>query len=191
MKNVLLKIDKARKLIKESELKKLGHNNHSNYDYYTPEQVSKLVNDSCSNVKIMNTYELLRTELGLIARVTVWDLESDESMVFNMATEIPSITATNIAQQLGGAVTYSERYLLMSIYDIKDNNLDFDNKNGHEPENSRNESNFEARDITIKEVENKWNGKIYKGSVYIDEKRIVPSKEQIEKLMKHPKYIKS
>jgi len=39
------------------------------------------------------------------------------------------LKATNIAQQLGGAMTYSKRYLLMNAYDISDNNLDFDSKN--------------------------------------------------------------
>ncbi len=38
MKNVLSKISKAKNLIKNSDLKKAGHNDYSNYDYYTPEQ---------------------------------------------------------------------------------------------------------------------------------------------------------
>jgi hypothetical protein len=43
-----------------------------------------------------------------------------------MASDIPSIKATNIAQQLGGAMTYTKRYLLMNTFNITDNNLDHD-----------------------------------------------------------------
>lgn len=45
-----------------------------------------------------------------------------------MATAIPSITATNAAQQLGGCVTYTERYLKMTAFGISDNTLDLDSK---------------------------------------------------------------
>lgn len=192
MKTLLKKINEARKLIKASDLKKAGRNEHSKYDYYTPEQVNKLVNDACNKQNLFNSYELIRTEFGLVAQVTVFDLDSDESKVFSMATEIPQITATNIAQQLGGAVTYSERYLLMSIYDIKDNNLDFDSqapKKEKQSQQQPQQTNFETRLLTQKEVEEKWNGKLYKGNVvYIDNKKIITTTEQIDKLKLHAKY---
>jgi len=188
MKELLNKINKARQSIKSNPLKKAGRNTHSKYDYYTPEQVSKLVNDACVDLQLLNTFELKRTELGLVAQLTVWDLESDLNKTFEIATEIPSITATNIAQQLGGAVTYSERYLLMIIYDIKDNNLDFDTDNKPEKAKSEKQTNFEARAITQPEVD-KWNGKIYGGnSVYIDNIKVIPPAEQIERLKLHPNY---
>lgn len=192
MKALLKKINEARKLIKQSDLKKAGRNTHSKYDYYTPEQVNKLVNDACNKQNLFNSYELIRTEHGLLAQLTVFDLDSDEFKTFSMATEIPQITATNIAQQLGGAVTYSERYLLMSIYDIKDNNLDFDSQEPKETKQQTKQpeqTNFETRLLTQKEVEEKWNGKLYKGNiVYIDNKKIVTTPEQIEKLKQHEKY---
>ena len=129
---ILSKINEARQIIKKSDLKKAGRNDFSKYDYYTPEQVNKLVNDACQQVKLFNKFDLLRTELGLVAELSIYDLDSDETTIpmvkFNIATEIPEIKATNVAQQLGGAVTYSERYLLMIAYDIKDNNLDFDSQ---------------------------------------------------------------
>ena len=125
---ILSKINQARQIIKKSDLKKTGRNDYSKYDYYTPEQVNKLVNDACQQVQLFNKFDLLRTDLGLVAELTIFDLEGEESVKFNIATEIPEIKATNVAQQLGGAVTYSERYLLMIAYDIKDNNLDFDSQ---------------------------------------------------------------
>ena len=120
------KILNVRKAIKDSDVKKAGRNDYGNYDYFTPEQIDHLTFKECENQGIFNKYQLIRTELGLIARMEVIDLESGEKEVFELATDIPQITATNISQQLGGAMTYSKRYLLMNIYDITDSNLDFD-----------------------------------------------------------------
>lgn len=54
---------------------------------------------------------------------------------------------------------------------------------------NQNQSNFEAREITKKEVDSKWNGKLYSGnSVYIDNVKVVITKEQVDKLKAHPKY---
>src|SRR6056297_3447124 len=123
---ILSKIQQARQKIKQSDLKKSGWNDYSKYAYYTPEQVEKLVHDACYELNLFNKFDLIRSEEGLMAILTVYDLETQETIDFKIATEIPEIKATNAAQQLGGAVTYSERYLKMIAYEIKDNNLDFD-----------------------------------------------------------------
>lgn len=136
---VLKKIFEARKQIKASDLKKAGRNDYSKYDYYTPEQVDKLVHDACIKLNLLNMFQLKRTELGLMAEIEVIDLDSGKSRVFESATEIPEITATNISQQLGGCMTYSNRYLLMFIYDIVDNNLDFDAKKPSENKKEKTE----------------------------------------------------
>lgn len=120
------KLNEARKKVKGYDLKKSGFNDYSKYDYYTPEQINKLVNDACNELNLFNHYTLVRSEFGLIAKLRVIDIDSGKYIDFEIASEIPEIKATNAAQQLGGAVTYTERYLLMIAYDIKDNNLDFD-----------------------------------------------------------------
>lgn len=125
-KTVLTKINEARIKIKSSKLKKEGRNDFSKYDYYTPEQVNKLVYEACKDLNLLNIFQLKRTELGLMAEMSVIDLDTGDSEVFMSATDIPSIKATNVSQQIGGCMTYSERYMLMFLYDIKDNNLDFD-----------------------------------------------------------------
>jgi hypothetical protein len=121
------KLQACRSSIKASDLKKAGHNDFSNYDYYTPEQVNKLVNEVCTENKLFNKFDLIRNELGIFGQLTIIDLENPEdTAIFLMAADIPSITATNICQQLGGAMTFTYRYLLQDAYDIVDNNLDFD-----------------------------------------------------------------
>lgn len=123
----LQKISKAIESIKGMNLKKKGRNKFSNYDYYTPDQVSELVTRACHKVGLLTKFDLIRNELGITGQLSVYDIETPaDPIVYHMASDIPSIKATNVAQQLGGAMTYTKRYLLMNAFEIADNNLDFD-----------------------------------------------------------------
>lgn len=124
---LIQKIAKAKADIKESPVKKEGRNKFSNYDYFTPAQIEGLVNHVCKVNNILTKFDLIRDNLGVFGRLTIFDCDSDEVITYDMATAIPEIKATNIAQQLGGCVTYTERYLKMSAFGITDSNLDFDN----------------------------------------------------------------
>ena len=126
MKELLNKLAAAKAEIKATKLKKEGKNTFSNYEYFTPSQIEFLVASACHNNKLLTSFDLIRNELGVYGRLTVYDLESGEKLTAEMATAIPEIKATNIAQQLGGCVTYTERYLKMSLFGITDNQLDFD-----------------------------------------------------------------
>ncbi|MCP3681865.1 MAG: hypothetical protein GY861_04170, partial [bacterium] len=125
---VLQKIQNCRASIKASNLTKAGRNKFSEYDYYTPEQVDKLVYDACLSEKLFCKFSMIRDEHGITGWLKVIDLESGESETFQMATEIPVIKATNATQQMGGAMTYTNRYLLMSVFDIVENALDPDSQ---------------------------------------------------------------
>ena len=128
------KIAAAKTEIKESKLKKEGRNDFSKYDYFTPSQIEALVNQVCTSQKMLTKFDLIRNDLGVTGKLTIFDCESDESLIYEMATAIPEIKATNISQQLGGCVTYTERYLKTSAFGITDNNLDFDS---HKPETKK------------------------------------------------------
>lgn len=126
MKKLLLKLKEARNIIKSSNLKKKGRNDYSNFDYYTPEQVDALVDNACDKTAIMVLCNLLADEYGLYQTLDLIDMESEEKLHFEMRTKHGSITATNETQQMGGTDTYSERYIKMKVFQIKDNNLDCD-----------------------------------------------------------------
>ncbi len=121
------KLANAKREIKETKLKKEGENKFSNYKYFTPSQIELLVQQACFNNRMVTKFDLLRDSLGVYGTLTIFDLDSEDNLVFTMASAIPEIKATNIAQQLGGAMTYTERYLKTSAFGITDNNLDFDN----------------------------------------------------------------
>lgn len=126
------KIAAAKKEIKESKLKKEGRNEFSKYDYFTPSQIEFLVQQVCQSQKMLTKFDLIRNDLGVYGVLTIFDCESTERMEYQMATAIPEIKATNISQQLGGCMTYTERYLKTSAFGITDNNLDFDSQKPEE-----------------------------------------------------------
>ena len=126
MKELLNKLAAAKAEIKATKLKKEGKNTYSNYEYFTPSQIEFLVANACHNNKLLTSFDLIRNDLGVYGRLTVYDLDSGEKLITEMASAIPEIKATNMAQQLGGCVTYTERYLKMSLFGITDNQLDFD-----------------------------------------------------------------
>ena len=71
-------------------------------------------------------------EFGLYQTLDFIDLDSEEKISFEMRTKHGSITATNETQQMGGTDTYSERYIKMKVFQIKDNNLDIDSQDNRQ-----------------------------------------------------------
>lgn len=124
--NIYSKIAKAKDEIKSTSLKKDGRNEFSKYNYFTPDQIEHLVFTACKNNGLVTKFDLKRNEFGEVGYLSVINLESDETVVYEMATKIPDIKATNAVQQLGGCVTYTERYLKMSAFGITQNDLDPD-----------------------------------------------------------------
>ena len=124
--SVMKKLLEARGIIKKSKLKKKGRNRYSDYDYFTPDQVSQLVDKACQDVGLISIFSLERDEIGYYGRLTTLDVNTGHSIESIMRTEIPEIKATNATQKMGGAYTYTKRYMLMNEYDIADNSLDFD-----------------------------------------------------------------
>lgn len=127
--NIYEKLDKARELVRNTKHKKDGRNTYSNYDYFTPETVELIVAEVCTETKMLPICSLKRNEHGLYQELTLVNLEDiKETLVFELATVQGEMKATNETQQMGGTDTYSERYIKMKVFQIKDNNLDPDSK---------------------------------------------------------------
>lgn len=124
---VLKKISLVKSAIRNTNIKKAGWNTFSKYSFFTPEQIVHLAQDNCRANNLLTLFSTHRDENGTYATLTVVDLDSGQEYTFSQRTAIPEIKATNVAQQLGGMNTYSNRYLLMFAFDIVDNSLDFDN----------------------------------------------------------------
>lgn len=154
MKELIQKIAKAKAEIKNSPLKKEGRNDFSKYDYFTPSQIEHLVSTACQNNGLLPLFDLIRNELGVYGQLSIYDTETGEKLTMQMATAIPEIKATNIAQQLGGCVTYTERYLKMSAFGITDNKLDFDTTENTKKQVKEEQPNNVAPKEAFTEIEN-------------------------------------
>jgi hypothetical protein len=191
------KLQQARDFIKNSPVKKEGKNTYSGYEYFTPSQISKLVHDACQDTGLIHLYRLERNELGFTARLSIINTDKpEEGINFEIPTSIPEIKATNEAQKLGGAVTYSQRYLLMIAFDIVDNSLDFDTTENTIKTVKPAAQKVDKKTKTIPEIKDfqkfcdGWDGELngyevnWKGEVWtLSEK----AKEQLETFM-HDEY---
>lgn len=154
MKELLNKLANAKLEIKNTNIKKDGWNDYSKYAYFTPDQIEHLVALACKNNKLLTTFDLIRNDLGIYGVLTIYDIESGKDLKVQMATEIPNIKATNIAQQLGGCVTYTERYLKTSVFGITDNRLDFDTTENTKKQNNKKEYTAEEKKaFFLKEIQ--------------------------------------
>ena len=122
MKELLNKLAAAKAEIKATKLKKEGENTYSKYSYFTPSQIEFLVATACGNNNLLTTFDLCRNDLGVYGKLNLYDLESGKMLSTEMASAIPEIKATNVAQQLGGCSTYTERYMKR----LKDNAKGYD-----------------------------------------------------------------
>ena len=165
MKNVLRKIAEAKKSIASQKITKEWKNTFSNYNYFTPEQVNAIVQKACDEQKLLTKFDLIRDEFWIQWQLTIFDIETDENIVFVWATAIPEIKATNVAQQIWWCMTYTERYLKMTAFWIADNSLDFDTT-----ENTEKTVNSEKKE------ESKWTKRF--------------NKEQLENLKANKDYLK-
>lgn len=133
--NIYEKLDEARRLVRETPHKKKGTNTYSKYDYFTPEQVELIVAEVCAKTKMLPLCSLKRNEHGLYQEMVLINLEdTKDSLVVQLATTHGSLKATNETQQMGGTDTYSERYIKMKVFQIKDNNLDPDSQDNRASE---------------------------------------------------------
>ena len=126
--NVYQRLLNARVIISETPIKKEGRNKFSNYDYFTPSQITQLVSMACKDAGLLTVYKLTVIDGDSYGGcLSIYNIDDPKEVIeFLQPTISPEIKATNAAQKIGGMVTYNERYLKMSAFDIADNNLDFD-----------------------------------------------------------------
>lgn len=151
MQKIIKKLAEAKKMIASQKITKEWKNTWFNFSYFTPEQVNWIVQKACEEFKLLTKFDLLRDEQWIEWQLTIYDIESDESIVFIWATAIPEIRATNVAQQMWWCMTYTERYLKMTAFWICDNSLDFDTT-----ENMKKTEKAESKKTETKNIMNDW-----------------------------------
>ena len=135
--NIYEKIQIAKKLLAEENIKKSGINTYSNFQYY------ELSDFMPSIIKIFNELKLFSkvaftNELAMLSIINAENPTEQEQYTSPM--KILEIKGANSMQALGGAETYQRRYLYMSALDITENDM-FDANSGKDEKGGDIESN--------------------------------------------------
>lgn len=121
-------------LIKEEflnkKIRKSGKNKFANYTYYELADITPVI------LELNNKYKLFTqtTFDKEMATLKIINIEApQEVLIYTSPMEELELKGCNKIQALGGVETYQRRYLLMSAYDIIENEM-FDSKTYMSPE---------------------------------------------------------
>ncbi len=118
MKELLKKIQKARCAL--TNLGPTGKNKHNNYVYLELGDFLKDINKQGEDLGFTTQFSIERTEGHDEAIIRVHDHDSDNFIDFRSPFIIATIRAANDLQNLGAAITYMRRYLLMMAFEIRE-----------------------------------------------------------------------
>jgi len=127
--SIYQKLQNAKDHVVTISFKKEGKS--GKFDYFNPSQVEKITQEACKVAGIIATCNLLVDEFGYYQELTLTDLDDiKQQLTFTMRTKFGKIINTNDTQSMGGTDTYSERYIKMKVFGIKDDNIDPDKTSG-------------------------------------------------------------
>lgn len=134
--NIYEKMQKVKKLLSDSELKKTGENEYSKFEYYELADILPAIITFCEEyrlfthvnfVKEYNTKTITTEEnqvqekvkVGESAILTIINIDKPEEKIeYSSDVKDLELKAANAIQNYGGIQTYSRRYLYMNAFDI-------------------------------------------------------------------------
>lgn len=120
-KNIKLKLQEARMLLKQEDLKKSGKNNFLGNNYYQLVDIQPAITKICSEVKICPLISFTTSE----AIMTIYDSESDDTLVITTPmAELVRDAKKSAMQELMSYQTYARRALYLSVFEIVEDDGD-------------------------------------------------------------------
>lgn len=118
--NLYEKIQKAKELILEANLKKSGKNKFAGYSYYELSDILPTIIKVCNELKLFTQIQF-NNEYAVL---NIVDIEKpEEIMSYTSPMKELSLKGANEIQALGGTQTYQRRYLYMCAFDIIENDM--------------------------------------------------------------------
>lgn len=159
--NIYEKIQKVKKGLLETNLKKSGENKYAGFKYYELADFLPTLISLCEENKLYTKV----TFDNEVAKLIIKNAEkSDEIEEYTSPMRDLELKGCNKIQALGGVETYQRRYLYMSAFDIVENDM-FDGINGKEDKSNKKIKKEEIEKIDINAVIEF--GK-YKGKTWIE-----------------------
>ena len=133
--NIYEKIQTAKKILSQENIRKSGLNTYSNFQYYELSDFMPSIIKIFDELKLFSKVEF-NNELAVLKIVNAEKPEEQEEYTSPMKDL--EIKGANAMQILGGIETYQRRYLYMSALDITENDMfDPNSGNGENPNNER------------------------------------------------------
>jgi hypothetical protein len=112
----------------ELRVEKTGWNAYSTYAYNTPSDIDNPLKPLLLKYRLFPHFALRKKENNkneAVLRVEDFDSE-DGRQIYTMTTEDITLKAANTAQSSAGLRTFCRRYLLMTAFNISDDESDYD-----------------------------------------------------------------
>lgn len=117
--NLYQKVQKIRVELQEMDLKKSGLNKYADFKYYELADFLPAINKLSEKYGICNCISFDNDFATLI----IYDVDSEATLQFTSPMRELALKGCNAIQALGGAETYSRRYLYLTAYEIVENDL--------------------------------------------------------------------
>ena len=134
--NIYEKMQKVKKLLSDSELKKTGENEYSKFEYYELSDILPAIITFCEEYRLFTHVNFVKeygtktittegnqvqekAKIGENAILTIINIDNPkEKIEYSSDVKDLELKAANAIQNYGGIQTYSRRYLYMNAFDI-------------------------------------------------------------------------
>lgn len=108
------KLMQARIELQRKELNKSGHNKFANYKYFELSDFLNEIQQIFNNLNLCSVVSFSKE----YATLTIFDCDSDETIIFTSPMAEANLKGTHPIQNLGAVETYSRRYLYVTALEI-------------------------------------------------------------------------
>lgn len=116
--NVFEKLNKARVMFQEANVKKSGQNKHAEYTYFELNDILPICNKICNEIKAVCVLNFTET----VATLQFIDCEkTDDVITFTSPMSEATLKGCHKVQNLGAVETYIKRYLYQNCFEIAEN----------------------------------------------------------------------
>ena len=136
--NVFEKLNKARVMFQEANVKKSGQNKYAGYTYFELNDILPICNKICNEIKAVCVLNFTET----VATLQFIDCEkTDDVITFTSPMSEATLKGCHKVQNLGAVETYIKRYLYQNCFEIAENDaLDSQPIQNNQTENTTNNS---------------------------------------------------
>lgn len=150
--NVFEKLNKARVMFQEANVKKSGQNKYAGYTYFELNDILPICNKICNEIKavcVLNFTELVATLQFIDCEKT------DDVITFTSPMSEATLKGCHKVQNLGAVETYIKRYLYQNCFEIAENDA-LDSQPINNNQNINNANNTSNSGTQKKESLPKW-----------------------------------